>query len=59
MQNFFAANRVNYGKFGSGVDYIFMTIHDFHNVCHPFFMSFFPERGQFGPYFFLSYKWGL
>ena len=60
MQNFFGANKVHCGKFGSGVYYIFlkklvafvfMTMHDSHNVCLPFFMRFFPKRGQFGPYY--------
>ena len=50
MQNVFGANRVHYGKCGSGVYYIFLK----KLVClrlRPFFMRFFPKRGQLGPYY--------
>ena len=53
MQNFFGANRVNYGKFGSGVDYIFLKklvcfrLHDYARFpsCMPsLFYEFLPRE---------------
>ena len=49
MQIFFGASKGHYGKFGSGVYYIFfafvfMTMHDSHSVCLPFFEILPKER---------------